>query len=251
MSRAHVAAWIVAFAECSVCNVACRHRTDPGVPPASSETSHGERGAAVLPPPELKIADDTPDLLLTWVDAKGDAHLVTKPADVPLEGRDQVRALLSHGELGNGDLFYVVNLTVKGADGTYPLTTRTRSEWDTMIASRRVSAAAPPSEPLAPAPDRGARPAVAVTVIVYGASWCGACHQAMAYLKQRRVPAIEKDVEADPAAQREMQSKLMRAGIRGGGSIPIIDVGGRILVGFDPHAIDAAVRAAIGGATPI
>ena len=49
----------------------------------------------------------------------------------------------------------------------------------------------------------------------------------MAYLKQRKVPAIEKDIEQDPTAAAEMQAKLARAGAHGG-SIPVIDVKGKI-----------------------
>lgn len=78
-------------------------------------------------------------------------------------------------------------------------------------------------------------------VIIYGASWCGPCHQAQAYLKKRGVPFVEKDIEDDPGAAAEMQKKLQRAGIRGG-SIPVIDVKGKILVGFSPGAVDAALR---------
>jgi glutaredoxin len=81
---------------------------------------------------------------------------------------------------------------------------------------------------------------VGFTVIVYGASWCGACHQAVAYLKRRKVPFVEKDIEQDPAAENEMRSKLARAGVHGG-SIPVIDVKGKILVGFEPNALEAAV----------
>jgi hypothetical protein len=40
-----------------------------------------------------------------------------------------------------------------------------------------------------------------------------------------------------------MSRKLEKAGTRGG-SIPVIDVGGRVLIGFDPGALDAAVSAA-------
>jgi glutaredoxin len=200
--------------------------------------------------PELKIAEDTPDLLLTWVDAKGDAHLVSKPGDVPAEGRDRVRVVVTTREDGARDLFYVTNLTVKGGDGTYPVSTMTRREWDNLISERRqalaaavASANAPdnPPEPPAGGADPGAKlhPA-GFTVIVYGASWCGACHQAVAYLKRRKVPVLEKDIEQDPAAESEMRAKLARAGVHGG-SIPVIDVKGKILVGFEPHALEAAV----------
>ena len=77
-------------------------------------------------------------------------------------------------------------------------------------------------------------------VIIYGASWCGPCHQAAAYLKKRGVPFVEKDIEQDSASRREMQAKLAKAGMRGG-SIPVLDVRGKILVGFDARAVDQAL----------
>jgi glutaredoxin len=199
--------------------------------------------------PALTLKDDTPDLLLTWVDARGDAHLVKKPEDVPTEGRDQVRVVVSTREEGTGELFYVANLTVKNPDGTYAVTHVPRVEWDGMIAKRRrafAAANAPAGEASGtgePTDEAGDAATPRLTVVVYGASWCGACHEAMAYLKRRRVPAVEKDIEKDPGADAEMRAKLARAGIHGG-SIPVIDVGGKILIGFEAHALDAAVRGA-------
>jgi glutaredoxin len=203
--------------------------------------------------PPLSLTDDTPDLLLTWVSARGDANTVGKPADVPTEGRDQVRVVVTTKEEGTRDLFYVANLTVKNPDGTYPVTTLPRQEWDAIIVKRRQAFATPsaaPTEEQAPEPTRPGAPAPAAkapaasfTVIVYGAAWCGACHQAVAYLKSRKVPVVEKDIEQDPAAENEMRAKLARAGVHGG-SIPVIDVKGRILIGFEPHQLDAAVRGA-------
>jgi glutaredoxin len=201
--------------------------------------------------PALNVTDDTPDLMLTWVNARGDANTVGKPDDVPTEGRDQVRVVITTKEAGTRELFYVANLTVKNPDGTYPVTTMPRQEWDAIIVKRRQAFAAPsaaPTEEQAPDPSRpGApvakAPAASFTVIVYGASWCGACHQAVAYLKSHKVPVVEKDIEQDPAAESEMRAKLARAGAHGG-SIPVIDVKGKILIGFEPHQLDAAVRGA-------
>lgn len=202
--------------------------------------------------PPLTLTDDTPDLMLTWVNARGDANTVGKPADVPTEGRDQVRVVITTKEDGARDLFYVTNLTVKNPGGSYPVTTMPRAEWDAMISKRRQAfaapSAAPTEEPAADAPPSGAqspaaKSAAAFTVIVYGAAWCGACHQAVAYLKSRKVPVIEKDIEQDANADSEMRAKLARAGAHGG-SIPVIDVKGRILIGFEPHQLDAAVRGA-------
>jgi glutaredoxin len=81
-------------------------------------------------------------------------------------------------------------------------------------------------------------------VIIYGAEWCGACHDAARYLRSKGIPYVEKDVEKDASAAREMQQKLTQNGLRAG-SIPVIDVRGRVMVGFNPHEVDSALGAAL------
>jgi len=101
-----------------------------------------------------------------------------------------------------------------------------RTSFEALLAEARGAAAA-----VAQAGDASA------DVVVYGASWCGACRQAEAYLRSRGVPFVEKDVERDPGAQAEMMQKATSQGLRPTG-IPVIDVRGRILLGFDRGAID-------------
>ena len=60
---------------------------------------------------------------------------------------------------------------------------------------------------------------------------------------------IEKDIEKDPDAAQEMNGKLNRAGLRGG-SIPVLDVRGRIFVGFDPQTVEEALGKPIQAASP-
>jgi glutaredoxin len=221
---------------------ACKRRPTDELSQAAAEDEKVEK-----PLPPLALTDDTPDLLLTWIDSRGDAHVANKPADVAAEGRERVRVVVTTREDGTRSLFYVANLASKNPDGTYPVSTVPRREWDALIAGRRQAFATPAAsadEGLAPPPgakNPGGHPSF--TVIVYGASWCGACHEAVAYMKRRKIPVIEKDIEQDPAAQSEMQAKLARAGVHGG-SIPVIDVKGKILIGFEPNALEAAVRGA-------
>jgi glutaredoxin len=77
-------------------------------------------------------------------------------------------------------------------------------------------------------------------VILYGASWCGACHEAAAYMKKKGINFIEKDIEKDPNAEREMRSKLAKVG-KNTASIPVLDVRGKILVGFNAQVLDQAL----------
>ena len=86
--------------------------------------------------------------------------------------------------------------------------------------------------------------ASASVVIIYGAEWCSACHEAARYLRSKGIPYVEKDVEKDPDAAREMQQKLAKNRQREG-SIPVIDVRGKVMVGFNPAEIDAALGQAL------
>lgn len=185
------------------------------------------------------VTDATTDLLFTWIDDKGEFHVEQKVADVPVGSRDVVRIADPVKDPPKLDDVYVADLRNVGADGTYPVHTMSRSDFEKIAVERRAKngrvltaqSAAPP-----PPGGEAAKP----TVIIYGASWCGPCHQAADYLKAKHVPFVLKDIEADSSAQREMQSKLATAGIRGG-SIPVIDVKGKLMVGFDARAVDRAL----------
>ncbi len=224
----------------------CSHDVDDGTKPTSS--------AEELP--SLKIREDTPGMLLTWIDDKGETHTEVALKDVPPAGRDRVRVVLSDRQEGTRGLFYVVDLNHASSDGSFEATTMPRAEWEALIAKRRDAQRPPPPPegppgrpfiPDGPPPtaDPGAPPKgpVSTLVVIYGAEWCGPCHQAQAYLKKKGVSFTMKDVDRDPGAEAEMRAKLARAG-RHGGSIPVIDVGGQILVGFSGPALDAALAKA-------
>jgi len=232
---------------------ACKDKQSP---PSGEDPTGAKPTSTELPP--LEVKDDTPNLLLTWIDDKGDFHVVQKVQDVPEPGRGEVRVVSTTREEGTGKLVYVADLTKKSPDGTYPVKVMARSEWDEKGASRRkarLEALAPPPSASAapsalasgsagPAPTAPPKvPANKVVAIIYGAEWCKPCHDAAAYLKQRGVTVIEKDVDADDAAQAEMQKKLERVKMPGA-SIPVIDVMGQILVGFSPRALEKAVETA-------
>lgn len=74
-------------------------------------------------------------------------------------------------------------------------------------------------------------------IIVYSATWCAFCHTAMQYFDKLGVKYVDKDVEKIPEAGMEAVEK---SGQRG---IPVIDIAGDIIVGFDKPKIDAALKA--------
>jgi len=180
------------------------------------------------------VTDASGDLEFTWIDEHGDGHTETRVADVPLGARDVVRVLDANSEPPQGAV-WVADLRNAGPGGAYRVRTIKRGEWEATAIARRDGGVLAERPPASAAP-AGKRP----DVIIYGASWCGPCHQAAAHLKKKGVPFVEKDIEEDRGAAREMHAKLQAAGKRGG-SIPVLDVRGRILVGFDADAVDRAL----------
>ena len=94
-----------------------------------------------------------------------------------------------------------------------------------------------------PATDAGtaAPPAAAAggppVVTIYGTSWCGACKAARQYFTSRKIPFADKDVERDADAARELATKAAKMGIPTD-RVPVIDVRGRLLLGFDRARIE-------------
>jgi len=225
---------------------ACQRHADP--------TAELGSGALALPGetlPAFELRDETSNLLLTWVGPDGDFHVVEKIDDVPADHRQQVRVVQTSEAVGTSALVYVANLGERRPDGTYAVTTLPRSEWEKIGADRRktrIEALAPGQAPPAADPTQptvGASPeaSAAISAIVYGADWCKPCHDAERYLKSLGVSVTKKNIEESRAAQAEMQEKLARVH-RTGAGIPVIDVMGKIFVGYSPGSLKQAVDAA-------
>ncbi|MCL1876782.1 NrdH-redoxin [Candidatus Saccharibacteria bacterium] len=75
-------------------------------------------------------------------------------------------------------------------------------------------------------------------VIVYSTNWCAYCKMIKQYLTNKGVPWIEKNIEEDAEAHKELMDKL-GGNFRG---VPVTDVNGTILMGFDRPKIDAAIK---------
>lgn len=73
-------------------------------------------------------------------------------------------------------------------------------------------------------------------VTVYSAVWCAFCHAAKGYLDKLGVEYEDKDVEKDPANAMEAVHKSGQMGI------PVIDINGTIIIGFNRPQIDAVLR---------
>jgi glutaredoxin len=244
---------------CGLTGLACRAK--PSSQGAAAAPQANAAGEAL---PGLKLTDESQNLLLTWIGEDGDFHVAEAIDKVPANRRSRVRVVQMDQAEGSGASVYVADLTVKREDGSYAVSTLPRSEWEKLgadLRKTRMEALAPgakPGEPAQPgvpgsAPSGDAEPNLqsppalsangAVTAIIYGADWCKPCHDAERYLKSLGVSVTKKNIEESRAAQAEMQQKLARAN-RSGSSIPVIDVMGRIFVGYSPGSLKQAVEAA-------
>ncbi len=74
-----------------------------------------------------------------------------------------------------------------------------------------------------------------VPITIYSADWCAFCHAAKDYLDKKGIQYVDKNVETDLASAKEAMDKSGQTGI------PVIDIDGTIIIGFDRPKIDAVL----------
>lgn len=216
------------------------------------------RRSAPEAPPAPKAAAGVVEVLkggrwlFTYVEPSGTFTTTDKPESVPAGSRAMVR-VFDPSDPAKTDLpgqVYVTDLNELLKAGKSPAKPLSREAFETAalaqlppgdssaLAARGAGAPGEAPPPPAPLGDAGAAPAGTPVVTIYGTSWCGACKAARQYLTQRRIPFADKDVENDAAAARELQEKASKMGIPTD-RVPVIDVRGRLLQGFDRARIDA------------
>ncbi len=72
-------------------------------------------------------------------------------------------------------------------------------------------------------------------IIVYSAPWCVYCKMVKSYLDESKVKYTEIDVSADDAGKDDMVKKSGQL------SIPVVDIDGEIIIGFNKPAIKKAL----------
>lgn len=77
-------------------------------------------------------------------------------------------------------------------------------------------------------------------VTIYSTTWCAFCKTEKQYLDKLGVKFVEKDIETDQAAYEELMSKSGDSGYRG---VPVTDIDGELVLGFDRPKIDALLSA--------
>jgi len=73
-------------------------------------------------------------------------------------------------------------------------------------------------------------------IIIYGAEWCAFCHEAMRYLDGLKVGYTYKNVDL---SIDDAKAAIEKSGQTG---IPVIDMDGTIIIGFDRQKLDATLK---------
>ena len=79
----------------------------------------------------------------------------------------------------------------------------------------------------------------ATPVSMFTTSWCPHCERARRFFQENGVSVVEHDIDADARAAAELKRRS------GGKAVPLIDVDGQELRGFDPRATTEAVIASV------
>jgi len=74
-----------------------------------------------------------------------------------------------------------------------------------------------------------------MSVIIYSTPSCPWCHKAKEYLDSKNVEYEDVDVSVDSTRAQEMIAKSGQMGV------PVLDINGKVVIGFDQVAIDEAL----------
>lgn len=209
------------------CAVACGPEKPPlaaqEAPASDPEVDLGSQEAARLLPAMIEAG-----AVFTYPGDRGAFFDVQTRAEIPEVSRGYVRVVLAGAMKAPAGQVWVVNLKEEAGEQGWALKTVTRDLFEEFALGRGNHSAVSLPEGIE-APD-----VLPPTdkVIVYKTEWCGVCKKVTAYLDRKKVPYEAKDIEKDPAAAAELKAKADKAGIKMG-SVPVIDVGGELMVGFD------------------
>lgn len=73
-------------------------------------------------------------------------------------------------------------------------------------------------------------------VIIYTTSRCPFCEATKEFLRKKNIEFEEKNVEIDVQSRKEMIQKSGQSGV------PVIDIEGKIIIGYSPEEIERALN---------
>ena len=75
-----------------------------------------------------------------------------------------------------------------------------------------------------------------MSITVYSTPTCGFCRMLKSYLNEKNIKYTDYNVLSDQSKAEEMYRKSRQTGV------PVIDINGKIIVGFDRNKIDSLLN---------
>ena len=180
------------------------------------------------PPLPPKVNDNRTDLILSWFE-EGMPKTASTTLKVPDKFRKEVRVQdpTIAPEKRDPDWVFIADLTKQGKDKTYPVKVLLREKWEL---ARRPEISTENGEVLKE------KFANQQPVIMYATVHCPVCISARRWLVEEKIPFVEKNVDSDQNAAKELALKGQAQGVLTNG-VPVFDINGYLLPGFDKTAI--------------
>jgi len=211
----------------------------PEKPPAPERPTRPAGAAVETHTAEAPIlAAEPSDAILTYAGERGAFKDTNKPAEVPEDARGLVRVTLLQGPEPPQGRVWAVNLRTPEATGGWKLTTVERALFEELALGQGRASAVDKLAELPPGLEAPPAAPAGEDVVVYKTDWCGVCKQLTAYLDRKGVKYVAKDIEKDPVAASELRAKSEKKGLKTG-SVPVIDVRGELMVGFDRGRLES------------
>jgi len=234
---------------------ACTPSSSGGSEPAAANSpaaAEQQRRESIEVASKVKVNAQSKNIVYTWVDEDGQFKSTEVLNDIPAMFRNDVLLVdlnLSPEVRKSTRYAIVADLTRTDPEGFFVVRAEPRADFERAIALKRqyklTSLSSMTGMPADQGPlPGGPLPPVPVnkdSVILYSTSWCQYCKNMRAVLDYRQVPYVEKDIEKDPAAARELLAKTRAAGV-GDAGVPVVDYKGSLIVGYNPQALAAAVE---------
>jgi glutaredoxin len=172
------------------------------------------------PTPEPESEPETYRTYYKFVDASGSLHFVETLAQVPAGKRPQATRIELRSRVDE---------------------TETARRSPKPAAEPQRAAPAPEPERVLAAMHRLEEPPANLSalgeasVTVYTTAWCGWCRKTLAHLDQRGIPYVNRDIELEQGAARELRSKT------GSTAIPVVEVDGELVRGYDRKRLDELI----------
>jgi len=107
----------------------------------------------------------------------------------------------------------------------------------TAVATSAASARAPAK----PTPEQIHAAVVATPIVMFTADWCSVCRRAHAFLRGNGLSCVDRDIERDPEALRELKART------GSTSIPTLEIDGELeRPGFSEQVVERAIARSVG-----